>query len=97
MTEEPTIFMTRSDVEAMLRREKEMASVSSICLDLEPPYSVVTNPYPVGFVTSQCQKFDRRRGNTREHVVHFLWFHRREDVSMNSNLLWLVLIPSTSI
>lgn len=29
-------------------------------------------PYPVGYTIPQFQKFDGRRGNTREHVVRFL-------------------------
>lgn len=38
-TVEPIVFMIRSDVQTMLRREKEKASVSSIYLDLKPPYA----------------------------------------------------------
>lgn len=37
VTEEPTIFMTRLEVEVMLKREKEKAYASS--MDLKPPYS----------------------------------------------------------
>lgn len=42
--------MTRSEVEAMLRSEKEKASVLSTYLGLKPLYAaeVVANPYPVG-------------------------------------------------
>lgn len=36
--EEPIVFMALSKVEAMLRREKRKAHVSSICLDPKPPY-----------------------------------------------------------
>lgn len=35
---EPTVFMTHSELEVMLRREKEKAYVSSVYLDLKPPY-----------------------------------------------------------
>lgn len=37
--EEPTTFMTR-EVEVMLKREKEKALVSLVCLDLKPPLAV---------------------------------------------------------
>lgn len=66
--------MTRFEVEAMLWREKEKAFISSICLDLKPPYAVeiVAKSYPVGYVTPQFHKFEDRRGNKRKHVVRFL-------------------------
>lgn len=35
-----SVFMTKSEVEVMLMREKEKAYVSSIGLDLKPPYVV---------------------------------------------------------
>lgn len=38
MAEEPTVFMTCLDIQAMLRRKKEKASISLVCLDLKPPY-----------------------------------------------------------
>lgn len=58
----------------MLRRENEKASLTSLCLDLKPPYvaDVKVKPYPVGYVTSLFQKFDGQRGNPRKHIVHFL-------------------------
>lgn len=45
--EEPLVFVTRSKIEA---KKIEHASVSSICLDLTPPYAaeVTTKMYPVG-------------------------------------------------
>lgn len=44
----------------MLRREKKKASVSSIYLNMKPPYAdkVVVKPYSVGYVTPKLQKFD---------------------------------------
>lgn len=49
-TEEPT-FMTRFQVEVMLKREKEKAIVSLIYLDLQPPNAAVVamKLYPVGY------------------------------------------------
>lgn len=73
-TEQPVAFMTRFNAEAMLKNEKEKASVSSIYLDLKTPYvaEVAAKPYPVGYITSQFQKFNGRRGNKWEHAFHFL-------------------------
>lgn len=50
VVEERTVLMTRSEVEAILRKEKEKDHVSLICLGLNPPYAVevATKPYPVG-------------------------------------------------
>lgn len=58
MAEEPTVFMTRSKVDAMLRREKEKRSISTFCMYLKPPYAteVATKPYLVAYVTQQFQK-----------------------------------------
>lgn len=47
VAEELTIFMTRLEVEAILR-QKEKASTSSVCVDFKPPFSieVAIKPYP---------------------------------------------------
>lgn len=46
MAEEQTVFMSFSEVDAMLRRE-EKTYVSSVCLDLKSPYSaqIAAKPY----------------------------------------------------
>lgn len=43
--------MSRTEVEEF-RKDKEKAFVSSICLDLKPPYAaqVEVKPYPMGYV-----------------------------------------------
>lgn len=53
---------------------KNLASVSSICLDLKPPYAteVVTKLYPVRYVITQFQKLDKRIDTKREHVARFI-------------------------
>lgn len=53
VVEEATIFMNRSEVETILRTEKEKAYALSIRLDLKPPYAagVAAKPHPVGYVT----------------------------------------------
>lgn len=52
VVEEPINFMGCSEVEAILRKEKEKASVPSDYLDLKPLYSVevATKSYRVGHV-----------------------------------------------
>lgn len=70
-TDEPTVFMTRVDIKAMLRCDKKNASLSIACLNLKPLYlaEIATKPYPLEVFC--FQKFDGHRGNTREHDVHF--------------------------
>lgn len=72
VAEELTIFMTCSVVEAMLKKEKEKASSTS--LDLKSPHStkVAAKPYPANYIVPEFHKSDDRKGNTLEHVVSFL-------------------------
>lgn len=48
-----------------MRREKEKAYVSSICLDLKPPYvvEVAAKPYLLGYVALIIQQFNNSREN----------------------------------
>lgn len=46
MVEEPTIFVTRVEVDALARRQKEKASSPAVCLSLGPPYLVSTATKP---------------------------------------------------
>lgn len=57
----------------MLRIEKIMPLYHLNCFDLKPPYTIAiaVESYSVGYSTLEFQKFDGRRGNTREHVVSF--------------------------
>lgn len=52
LVEEPTTFMNCFEVKAMLRNEKEKASIASFYLDLKAPYltDVDTKPYLAGYV-----------------------------------------------
>lgn len=61
--------MTRTKVEALLRREKEKASLTVTC-NLRPPYlaEIGAKPYFSGYSVSKVWK---PRGNTREHVARF--------------------------
>lgn len=66
--------MTRTEEEVMLKREKEKAYVTKICLDLKPPYpaELAAKPYPIAICSGHLEKFDACKGNTRELVVPFL-------------------------
>lgn len=56
-TPEEPAFMTRVEVEVMLKKEQEKASASTISLALKPPclVEVVAKPYPTGYVMLQLQ------------------------------------------
>lgn len=73
LAKESTVFLTHAEVEAMFKKEKEKASVTSAYL---PPYSaeVAAKPYPTGYRVPKFYKFDGRKGKTREHVIRFLVF-----------------------
>lgn len=45
-TEEPVVLIPRSEMEAMLGKEKEKASVSLIYLDLKPSYDAEVTAKP---------------------------------------------------
>lgn len=50
LVEEPTVFITRTKVEPMLKKEKEKVSVTLACIDLNPPYltEIAANLIPRG-------------------------------------------------
>lgn len=60
---EPMVFITRFEVEAMLRREKEQASISSIRLDLKPPYDtkISAKLYRMEYITRQLQVWWKKK------------------------------------
>lgn len=57
-----------------VKARKGKSSVSSICLDLMPSYSVkvVVKPNPAVYTIPHTHKLDYRRGNTSEQIVRFL-------------------------
>lgn len=68
--EEPA-FMSWSEVETVLRWENEKAFGSSV--NPKPPYHWDGyETYPAEYAVPQFSKFNARRENTKEHVVHFL-------------------------
>lgn len=73
-TEESVAFMTRFQVEVVLKKRKEKASGSMIELDLKPPYPSIIEmkPYQLGYVAPRFKKFYGIRGNTCEHIIRFL-------------------------
>lgn len=60
LAEELTVFMTRVEVETVLRREKEKASSTTAYLNLKPssPAEIVAKPYRLGYSVPKFQKFD---------------------------------------
>lgn len=77
MAEEPLVFMTRSDVEATLRKEKEKATASLISLDMKPPYpsEIVAIPYSIKCVALQF------RSSTPKEITN-------ESALYTSSILW---------
>lgn len=67
MIEEPTTFMTRSEVEASVK-EREGRGLCIIDLsksEVSLRSEVRTKAYPVGYVSTQFQKAKDRRGNSK--------------------------------
>lgn len=60
LAKEPIVFLTRVEVEAILKWEKETAS---------PAFVTCWDSYPSGYSITMLQKFDCCWGNTRENVV----------------------------
>lgn len=58
----------------MMSRKNVKLYVSSVCLNLKPPYpiEVAAKSYPTGYANPQFQKFIGWTENTREDVVRFL-------------------------
>lgn len=53
MAKEPIVFMNCSEIEDILKKEKEKAFTGSTFLDLKPPYvvEVIAKPYPTEYKT----------------------------------------------
>lgn len=68
------IFVTRAEVEALLRHEKERVSLTATCLNVKPPYLPVTvaKPHTSRYRVPNFHMFDCHKGNTRERVPRFL-------------------------
>lgn len=58
-----TIFVTKAEVAALVRQEKERMSFVATCLSLKPPHptSIAMKQYPVGYTMPNFQKFDGRK------------------------------------
>lgn len=70
--EEPIVFLTKSETEAMFKWERERVSTGLTSLDLEPPYSYKVAPkqFPSKY---KVPKFRSSMViNIREHVARFL-------------------------
>lgn len=66
-------LMTHFKVDAMLKKEKEKAFVTSVCLVLKPPHlvEVAANPILQDILSRSSRGFVAE-GNTWEHFVSFL-------------------------
>lgn len=73
MVEEPTGFMTDVKVEAMLMKEMRKPP-PRLSLDLKLSYlaEVAAKPYPQEYKVLKLQKYNGRKGNTKENVIRFL-------------------------
>lgn len=71
LAEEPSQYFTKAEVEAMLKKERERAATAPTVLDLKPPYpeKVLEKDFPAEYKVPKFQKFDGRKGNTKEHVA----------------------------
>lgn len=74
VAEEPMVFVTRAEVEALVQREKERASSTAACLSFRPlyPTSIASISYHVGYTVQTFQKLYERKGNTREQITRFI-------------------------
>lgn len=69
-----TIFITKAEVVALFREEKEKIFSAATCLSLRLSYpaSIAMKPYQVEYIVSNFQRFDGQRGNTIEHIARFI-------------------------
>lgn len=72
--EEPSQYLTKAEVEAMFKKERDRAATAPKALDLKPPYleKVVEKDFPAKYKVPKFQKFHGRKGYTKEHVSRFL-------------------------
>ncbi|XP_058202966.1 uncharacterized protein LOC131317427 [Rhododendron vialii] len=68
-----TTPVTLEQVRALIQSEKKPLAFTPDA-DLCPPYpiAVASMPYPEGYTVPKFIRFDRRKGNTKEHVIHFV-------------------------
>lgn len=78
--------MTKVEVEAMFEREHKRISTASASLDVKLPHSnkVTAKQFLIEYKVLKFEKFDGHKGNTREHVAHFLDFmgHFSNDIEL---------------
>lgn len=58
----------------MFKKERDRAATAPKALDLKPPYleKVAEKDFPTEYKVPKFQKFDGRKGSTKEHVSRFL-------------------------
>lgn len=72
--EEPYFYLTKAEIEVIFKKERYRDAAAPKALDLKPPYSdkVVEKEFAAEYKILKFQKFDGRKGNTKEHVARFL-------------------------
>lgn len=58
----------------MFKKERDRATTAPKAMNLNPPYQekVVEKDVPTHYKVPKFQKFDGRKGDTKEHVSRFL-------------------------
>lgn len=72
--EEGSHYFTKTKIEAMFKKDRDRATTTPKAMDLKPPYpeKVLKKDFPTDYKVPKFQKFDGRKGNTKEHVSRFL-------------------------
>lgn len=67
--------VTLAEVQALLQKEKTKTTLPSLpSPDIQTPYpmAILQMPYLEGYTPPKFVKFDGKKGNAQEHVVHFI-------------------------
>lgn len=74
LPENTALYFTKTELEAMIKKESDRAMTVSTTLDLKPlhSYKIISKQYILEYKLPKFKKFDERKGNTREHAARFL-------------------------
>lgn len=72
--EEGFHYFTKTEIEAMFKKVRDRATTAPEVMDLKAPYleKVLEKDFPADYKVPKFQKFDNRKGNTKEHLSRFL-------------------------
>ena len=73
-TSASSTFITKEKLQEVLKCEVERANKMMSVVKFQSPYSnqVLSKPYPKDYIKPKLRKFDRRKGNPREHSVSYI-------------------------